>query len=156
MNEATKILILSDSHGRYEFINLAILKESPDMILHLGDGIFDLARIRSDVSVPAIGVKGNCDFGTEEQAIRVMDIEGVKIYMTHGHIYDVKHGYATAIDAAKEVSADILLFGHTHKAIYEMSGRMHVMNPGSIREGCYATIEIKNGTPMCRLKNMKF
>ncbi len=149
-----KLLILSDSHGKYEFINTAILKERPDMILHLGDGVFDLARIRADYPIPAVGVKGNCDFSAEEQAVRSFIIEGVNVYMTHGHIYDVKHGYATAIDAARKASADILLFGHTHKAVYELSGGIHVMNPGSIRDGCYGTIEIKDGKPMCRLKKV--
>lgn len=157
MNVATKLLIISDSHGSFEHINLSILKERPKLILHLGDGMFDFNRIQSEFpEIPALGVKGNCDLGSNEPISREINVEGIKIFMAHGHIYDVKHGYATAIELASSLSADILLFGHTHHALYEMSGGLHVMNPGSIREGCYGVVELVGGSPFCRLKRIQY
>ena len=32
-----KLLILSDSHGEQEFMQLAVRRERPDAVIHLGD-----------------------------------------------------------------------------------------------------------------------
>ena len=154
VNEAIKILVFSDSHGKSSHMSNAILKEKPDLLLFMGDGLYDLYRMQTEFALPATGVKGNCDMGVSEQTSRTLNIDGMKIYMTHGHIYGVKSGYDTVIDAAKSAGADVLLFGHTHHAVYEMSGALHVLNPGSIFDGNYGLIEIKDSKPFCRLKSV--
>ncbi len=133
----------------------AILIEKPDLLLHLGDGIFDLYRLRTDFpGIPAAGVRGNCDAGSNEPDSRSLTLDGLKILMTHGHIYGVKTGLKNAVEAAREASSDVLLFGHTHRPVYEMSGSLHIMNPGSVFDGSYGSIEINDGDVFCRLKSI--
>jgi putative phosphoesterase len=136
-------------------MNRAILIENPDLLLHLGDGAYDMYRARNEFpAVAAIGVRGNCDVGSDGPAARTLDLGGVKIHMAHGHLYGVKSGYDTAEAAANREGADILLFGHTHRPLYEMRGALQILNPGSLYGGHYAVIEIKDGKAFCRLKNI--
>jgi len=136
-------------------MRLAVLKERPNLTVHLGDGAFDLRRLQSEFpEIPMLGVKGNCDLGITGDTSRTITLEGVKIFMAHGHIYGVKQGYDTAIDVARNVGANLLLFGHTHRAEYMMVSGIHLLNPGSIAEGCYATAELKDGTVFCRLNTI--
>jgi len=133
-------------------MKLAVLKERPNLIIHLGDGAFDLRRLQSEYpETPALGVKGNCDIGINEDTSRTITLEGVKIFMAHGHIYGVKQGYDTALDVAKNAGARLLLVGHTHRPVYELVSGIHLLNPGSIADGCYAVAEPDNGAINCRL-----
>lgn len=155
MNAAMKILVFSDSHGKTEPMNSAILKESPDFLIHLGDGVFDLYKVQAEHrGLPTAVVKGNCDVGTNEQSSKALNLDGVRIFMAHGHMYGVKSGVGTAVDIAKNNKADIILYGHTHYPTYEMHGELHVFNPGSIAEGRYGIIEVTEGKPFCRLKSL--
>ena len=42
-----KLLILSDSHGEQEFMQLAVRRERPDAVIHLGDHCADAATASS-------------------------------------------------------------------------------------------------------------
>ena len=44
----------------------------------------------------------------------MLEIQNKKILLTHGHRYRVKYGYDRLLSRAKEISADIVVFGHTH------------------------------------------
>ena len=110
-----KILILSDSHGNVGAIMDALAKESPDMMLHLGDHDKDCAKAK--VEYPEIqvrSVRGNCDISSFELDIDEFTIGGRRFFMTHGHLYGVKTEISPIISAAALRGADILLFGHTH------------------------------------------
>ena len=136
-------------------MRLAVLKERPDLVIHLGDGASDLRRLKGEFpEIPAAGVRGNCDIGVSGDASMTLTLEGVKILITHGHIYGVKQGYATAVEAAKNEGADILLFGHTHRAEYMMVSGLHLLNPGSIMNGHYAEAELKAGKISCKLETI--
>lgn len=145
-----KILVLSDSHGDASAVESAVLLERPDAALHLGDGASDMAC----AGVQYAAVRGNCDFRAELPDKRVLTLGGVKLFMTHGHMYGVKQGYMAAVMAAREAGADVLLFGHTHFPMYDMCGALHVLNPGSVRQGRYAVLEAADGRISCRLKSM--
>lgn len=149
-------MIISDSHGKFERMRPAVLKERPNLIIHLGDGASDLRRLQGEFpEIPTLSVKGNCDFGADAADSKTITLEGVKIFLTHGHIYGVKCGYVKAIAAAKNAAADILLFGHTHRAEYSMASGLQLLNPGSIADGRYAIAQIKDGKASCRLNNIK-
>jgi len=136
-------------------MKLAVLKERPNLVIHLGDGAFDLRRLKGEFpEIPTLGVRGNCDIGIDEDSIRTVTLEGVRILMTHGHIYGVKQGYATAIEAARDAGADLLLFGHTHRAEYMVVKGLHLLNPGSIMSGNYAVAELKDGKLFCKLEQI--
>ncbi len=80
-------------------------------------------------------------------------LEGKRIFMTHGHLYGVKTGLGAVLNAAVTRSADILLFGHTHRVHKELFNGMLVVNPGSVGLGLktYAVLEIKHGAVECSI-----
>ena len=47
-----KILIVSDSHGTTGPLRTAILKETPDMLIHLGDSEYPQAEIAKWAGAP--------------------------------------------------------------------------------------------------------
>ena len=147
-----KLLVLSDSHGNVDAMEWVVRREKPDLILHLGDLCrdFDELRRRLPVTQAMQNVCGNCDGFTEVPDQRVLQVEGTRILMTHGHRYQVKLGYALASAAAREVNANILLCGHTHIALDRDLMGLHLLNPGSCGggRGTYGLIEL-DGTGFC-------
>ena len=107
-------LIASDTHGRADLLLEAFRRAKPDGVLFLGDGLRDLNVLPEDTTLRA--VRGNCDWTTREDAppVRVEQIAGYTLYMTHGHLQGVKLSLDTAIQNAAAASADVLLYGHTH------------------------------------------
>ena len=110
-----KVLVLSDSHGRADTLRRAIEAEKPHAMLYLGDGLSDAERMREEYPLlPITTVPGNCDWGSLEETERLIELDGVRILMLHGHTRGVKYHSMNAYYAAKEMGADVLLYGHTH------------------------------------------
>ena len=107
-------LIASDTHGRADLLLEAFRRAKPDGVLFLGDGLRDLNVLPEDTTLRA--VRGNCDWTTREDAppVRVEQIAGYTVYLTHGHLQGVKLSLDVAIQSAAAASADVLLYGHTH------------------------------------------
>jgi putative phosphoesterase len=150
-----KILVFSDSHGEKELMKSLISLHKPDMVLHLGDHSADCRVLRKHFKgVEFKSVRGNCDGKSDEDECLYFNIEGKNIFMTHGHVYQVKFGYARIFYAAAEKNADILLFGHTHRALRDTAGGILILNPGSIGAGgncSYGIIEIDGGEIKTRI-----
>ncbi len=127
-----KLLIFSDSHGHISEMERALRAEKPDMIFHLGDHVSDAHRLTRLSGIPLVSVRGNCDIDADEPECRIAEPGGYRIFLTHGHIYQVKYGLERALLAARERSAFVFLFGHTHTPLYTMHEGMHVFNPGSV------------------------
>lgn len=153
-----KILVFSDSHGYSNYMNKALeMHDDADMMIHLGDGAYDLSHLFPEhPQLPLIFIAGN---GEEGGWIRVdrkheplkfgfTEFAGKKIFMAHGHRYDVKYGLSRLIAAGYEKGADIILYGHTHipfnqyipagtylDYIGETDRPLLVFNPGSIGMG---------------------
>jgi len=148
-----KILVVSDSHGNLANLQRAVQQFAPDCVLHLGDHWSDAMDLQKSLTVPLYAVPGNCDFGVREMTERLLEFEGVKIFMTHGHKYGVKQSPMRAMYAAEERQAQILCFGHTHRAICAQQTGLWVLNPGTCggsRPTC-GIIEIENSTAQCAL-----
>lgn len=148
-----RIGIISDSHHSEENLIKVIDKlKEVDMILHLGDNINDCDIIRRMLAVEVYGVLGNCDVGKDGLKEQVLTIEGKRIFMTHGHKYNVKHSLNRLFYKALELEADIILFGHTHYALNAVEDNIVFFNPGSItsprgsKDKTYGILEIdENG-----------
>lgn len=160
--------MLSDSHGRADRIAEAVKlqKNTIDCILFLGDGVNDTKYCSSaQENIPLITVDGNHEdamrgflSGEKGQSEVMLELDGYKILMMHGHRHGVKAGIMRAVSYACSRGADILLFGHTHTP-YEnyfpegteldigVSGRgIYAFNPGSIAQGEGGVLELrKNG-----------
>lgn len=150
-----KILVFSDSHRSVGGMIDTVEKEKPRQIIHLGD-IMDDAEELTYVypMLPVAMVPGNCDGWTMHPAEKCIHLAGKTILMGHGHTWGVKSGYGAAIARARALQADILLFGHTHRAYCEqLPDGLWVMNPGAARS-TYGLIEIEDGLIRCQLKDI--
>lgn len=128
----TRILVVSDSHGTTEYMTKAIRDVMPDMMIHLGDGWQDAVKIRyqfPDLYIEQ--VPGNCDY-IDDALTKVLDVEGKKLLICHGHEYSVKMGYGRLLQEGIERKVDAILCGHTHIVLQDIYKGMVVLNPGSI------------------------
>lgn len=146
--------IMSDSHGNLSMARMAINSMGTvDLLVHLGDYCHDAKILAAELQRDIIYVKGNCDFSSDVPNEKLLDIEGLKIYITHGHQQGVKWGHDGIVQKGRSLGADIVLFGHSHVSEIFLDGSILFMNPGSVGEprgGYEATcgiIEIKNGKP---------
>ena len=144
-----RILVFSDTHGMIDSCISTVGRiGTVDMILHAGDvssDAEDLSYIFPDI--PVRYVCGNCEMSRIQHEL-LIEAEGKRIYLTHGHLHNVKYeaGYSTLIKKAKDENADIAVFGHTHKPLCQNLGDLILLNPGSVRYGStYGVIEIENG-----------
>lgn len=128
-----KIAVISDSHYSSSSIN-SVKKHlyDVDILLHCGDGAPDTKILDVDFKGEIYAVRGNCDTSNEYPLQRIIDLMGVKIFMIHGHMYNVKYEYNTIFYKGKEIGAYIILFGHSHKALISDFDGVTIMNPGSI------------------------
>lgn len=128
-----KIYVVSDTHGRVEeFINKVNTMEKADLIIHLGDYVEDGLEIEKLTGTKTIIVKGNGDFfHTEYNEDEILDIKDKRIFITHGHRYNVRYGMEKLLYRGEEVKADLILFGHTHVSTFFEESGIIVINPGS-------------------------
>ena len=148
-----RILVLSDSHGNVENMARCVELTEPDVILHLGDCRRDAEALhRQFPSLPMQSVPGNCDWGAVDAPEVLTEYGGVRILMMHGHTRNVKANTLSAVYAAREMGAQVLLFGHTHRPLVDYDGSLRVMNPGSVGRGfpcTYGIVTITGGKIDC-------
>jgi len=127
------IAVVSDTHRSNKYIKLAKeLIKNADILIHLGDNIEDAEELECDFKGKVYAVAGNCDYSTKYPKENIIEINGRKIFFTHGDLYGVKRSITNIYYRGKELEADIVLFGHTHEQIIEEEDGMILMNPGSI------------------------
>ena len=151
-----KILVFSDSHGAMGKMVEAMEHERPHHVFFLGDHYRDgieLSELYPDI--PMDIVRGNCDWGRGPD-LRVVELEGVRFLLTHGHLQYVKSGLDELLQEAKNRQVHVACFGHTHLAKVVYRDGIYLMNPGSAggchaREG-YGVIEALDGSVNLLLK----
>ena len=145
-----KILVVSDSHGFDTFLMSVIDRVKPiDLFIHCGDyGDFD-EYAESFTECPVELVSGNCDYCSPYPGETLISLEGHKLFVTHGHAYGVKGSLDRLGRRAKELGADVALFGHTHMPELREVDGVTLLNPGSIslprqngRQPSFAIIEL--------------
>ena len=153
-----RILVFSDSHkDSSSCIKVTDNLIGVDMILHAGDHASDAQAIgQAFPNIPVRFVQGNCDCGDYPSDI-IIEADGKKIFLTHGHKYSVKfeYDYRTLLSKAASENCDCVVFGHTHSPICDIKNNITLLNPGSIRYGrTYGVIEIENGVLKAAVCNM--
>ncbi|MBE5757175.1 MAG: metallophosphoesterase [Clostridiales bacterium] len=149
-------IILSDTHGNITAIRR--LKEiigETDFVIHLGDHKSDIKEIALQYPQKVHAVNGNCDGGKAEEEI--LEVEGFRILLTHGHKYSVKQGLTNLNLYMQENNIDIALYGHTHEARVESYNGKHFINPGCMtRYGdmSYCYMVLHNGTITTKIVNI--
>lgn len=132
-----RILIMSDSHGRNENVELAIAQVREEigefqMLIHLGD-VGDARELESLAGVPCYIVRGNTDYDAKLLNANVIEAGGHRIFATHGHLYQVDTRLDLLRFAALENDCDIAMYGHTHVPYLEEDpDDVTILNPGSI------------------------
>ena len=155
-----KILVFSDSHGNEDNMIRAVERERPftlDAIVHLGDGWRDAEALhRLYPRIPLEQVPGNCDFFTSAPPSLTISLDGVRIFLTHGHLFGVKSGLTRLALEARRVGAQLALFGHTHEADFLRMGDVTLFNPGSAGMGrqTYGMITVKGTEFKCEILSL--
>ena len=131
MIDKRNLLVISDTHGDTESIERLLNKDLQfDCIIHLGDFMSDARSIKTTKDV--ICIKGNGDFYSFCKEEKIIVINGKRIFLTHGHRYNIKQTCENLICKSAEINADLILFGHTHEMVlFEKEGRIF-FNPGSL------------------------
>ncbi len=148
----TRLLIISDSHGAIDMIQKVLKKETGqfDQCIHLGDRVEDMRQFQ-DMAEKFIFVKGNMDFKSENSVMeppfeRIVEIEGVKILITHGHRFKVHATTGLLQKEAEFREVKLVLYGHTHKKDFFSEKGISYFNPGSLKNKEYGKITIDKGS----------
>ncbi len=152
-----RILVLSDSHKANYNVTEAIEREpSAEVVYFLGDGVNDTEDISFNYrdKKAFILLRGNCDFYADFPDFDIRTFENIKIYACHGHNEYVKYGYGHLKQRVSEEKCTVGLFGHTHEQYEEYDDGIYIFNPGSIRNGNYGVIDIKNGNILFTKKSL--
>lgn len=146
------ILVVSDDHGieGFDFAYQQAKRKfgEIDLVLHAGDSLQSEEYYRNKIECAFKGVAGNSDFlSCDMPWEQIVDCAGHKIWLTHGDRYS---SVQNLMYAGQQRNADIIVFGHTHKAEQKMCKDpfMMLINPGSLtrprggRYGSYAVLTI--------------
>lgn len=126
-----QILVMSDTHGDYDVIQkVSQFYPEIETLIHCGDS--ELKRDHYALNEMAAVVRGNCDSDAEFAIESVLELNGVKLYTTHGHLFGVKDSPMNLFYRAKELGAHAVFFGHTHMLAAEMIEDVLFVNPGSL------------------------
>lgn len=143
-----KLFIASDIHGsKYyaEKIKEMYNQENSDKIILLGDLYYhgprnpltneyepmEVAKILNSLKDNMLVVKGNCDAEVDEMISEfsfqdkiILEVNGLKIFFTHGHKYNM--------NALPKEEIDMLIYGHFHTGFIKKEKGIIFANAGSV------------------------
>jgi hypothetical protein len=126
---------MSDSHNVILNSQIEDIKKEGvfDLLIHCGDKYNDAEKFAVELHIEKLlNVPGNCDMSViGKESTIIQEIEGKKFIITHGHTHNVKLNLNKLMDYAKKNKADIVLYGHTHKAQNKFIDNILYFNPGS-------------------------
>ena len=135
-----RIAVFSDTHGNRRDMREAVLSFLPlDLIIHLGDGVRDGIRVALEATIPFHGVRGNEDYGTDLPDVVLVEAEGWRLLLTHGHQMSINPYHPKDVWEqdlrdmaawAKGKRAEALLFGHAHTPVLQRENGIVLCNPG--------------------------
>jgi uncharacterized protein len=133
-----RIVVISDTHmpKRGKNVPKPLAKEltGADLIIHAGDWNELLVLSQLETFAPVVGVSGNVDLPEVKEVFadkKVLEINGFKLGIVHGHIGKKKTTHERALEAFKDENLDIIIFGHSHIPYQEYHGDTLLFNPGS-------------------------
>lgn len=148
-----KILLVSDTHKKNENYFIVLERVKPDLVIHCGDGEGSEYALTQAAECPVEIVLGNNDFFSDLPRERVLELEGYKVWVTHGHNYYVSMGRETIKREAAARGMDIVCFGHTHRPVVDVDDTVTALNPGSLsyprqdgKRPSYMIMNLKQGT----------
>lgn len=131
-----QILVISDSHGRYDTMRDVLLAHGDaDMAIHCGDGEQDVTRFLEEFPGRRGWlhiVRGNCDHNDAVPTAMTFQLPyGHRAFVIHGHEQMYGDSTGRLVQLAKGQGADILFFGHSHVRSIQTVSNVLMVNPGS-------------------------
>ena len=124
-----KLVIFSDAHGYKEIVQRILdFNSDADYFISLGDSELQLDYLVENDIIP---IKGNYPRDAGLVYEKDLVIEGKKIFLTHGHKYNVHKGLKKLVKNCISKDCNIALYGHTHIASNVKIGPVIFANPGS-------------------------
>jgi len=120
--------LISDTHGMVRAsVHQALA--GVELILHAGDVGSDEILDELELIAPVLAVYGNTDGPGNPRLADAVErtIGGVRIHVSHGH----ELGSPTPEKLLERYSADVIVYGHTHKQLVARAGGRLVVNPGA-------------------------
>ena len=120
--------VIADTHGLLR-PGVAAALAGVSLILHAGDVGGGAVLPALSATAPVDAVFGNVDDAHDPSLARerVLSLGGVTIHVSHGH----ELGRPTAELMLARYAADVVIFGHTHKAVVVRDGARVALNPGA-------------------------
>ena len=120
--------VISDTHGLMR-PGVAAAFAGVDLIVHAGDVGGRAVYEALAALAPIHAVYGNVDDPDDPSLVgeRMVAIGGVTIHVSHGN----ELGSPTPALALARYKGDVVIFGHTHKAIVVRENGRLAMNPGA-------------------------
>ncbi|WP_033159837.1 YfcE family phosphodiesterase [Mycoplasmoides alvi] len=126
----TKVLCVSDTHGRNEKWIELIKKVNPDVVIHSGDHCTDEKIMNQYAN---FWVSGNNDYIGNE--IEIFKIEDIKFILMHGHQanrFNLEKWKKDLVKIALKNNANVLIYGHSHIQDIDKISDIITINPGSL------------------------
>ena len=146
--------LVSDTHGELK-AGVHAAFAGVELILHAGDvgGIAILDELR--MIAPVKAVHGNVDPDDDPQLPPAVTLEigGLMIHVSHGN----ELGSPTPAKLMAVYAADIIVYGHTHRALVMRNGSRLVVNPGAAGarrfdlKPCVGILLVGSGEPSVQL-----
>lgn len=134
-----RIVAMSDSHGDGNAVRQVVETHlgDADLFLHLGDGAAEFCAVMEEYPRKAAAyVVGNNEsvfFQWNHRKSMTIDAGGHTIFLTHGDRLHVKLDLLELLYMGKRSGTDVILFGHTHRALDEETDGIRLINPGALR-----------------------
>ncbi len=129
------IIAVSDTHGKTSDLSKLISKVGvPDMLIHLGDigiHIDELNRI-AGCEVEAVAGNMYADYVLGYPAYKSITLGKYKVLLLHGYNLPSLYDLEKIREFVRDNKHDILIFGHSHRPLADMSSDVWLLNPGSI------------------------
>lgn len=128
-----RILIISDTHRKNDnYLSVVQKVGKLDMVIHLGDVEGSEYTIEEAAGCPVEMIAGNNDFFSNLSTEKTLQIGKYRVMITHGHRYYISIGNEMLKEEAVAQGIDIVMYGHTHKPVIDMSDGIIALNPGSL------------------------
>lgn len=128
-----RILVISDTHRKNDnYLNVIKKVGKLDLVIHLGDVEGSEYTIEEAAGCPVEMVAGNNDFFSNLPSEKTLQIGKYRVMITHGHRYYIGMGNEMLKEEATAHGVDIVMYGHTHKPVIDISDNIVAINPGSL------------------------
>ena len=149
--------LISDTHSLIRAEALAAL-DGVELILHAGDvGTAAVLRELRGIA-PVHAVFGNTDDPILGLPPRVnLTLAGLEIHVSHGH----EVGSPTPENLVHRYTADVIVYGHTHKPLVATRGKTLIVNPGAAGprrfalQASVALLTLENGAARAEIVTLR-